>query len=467
MLAALLAAFVFLLALPAAVRAQERATESFLRQQRLIDDQLRQDRAAIAPLDARVDWEWGGWIDYYYFNFDDGLQSSRVYHRPGAAFWSRLSLEDGAHQFFARVRLNYNYFHEGDEFDRQQDWVGPNFDRAFYQLDLARALRAGGDGRFNLTARIGRQEVLFGTGYVLDLPMDAVTLDARLDKLRLTTLVAKTIGSTPNIDRSDPVNSHSNRLFLGAQLTYEGFERHQPFAYALWNNDRTDERPVNPLQEYSYDTAYFGFGSRGALTRGLSYWAEAAYENGKSWGDGDFFGDRDDVSAWALDAGIEQLWDGPYRPRASFEYMFASGDNDRVFSPTSAAGGNRGDSDDHSFVGFGYRDTGIALAPGLSNIHVWRAGAAFTPLPTVEPLRDFELGTNWFLYHKNQSRGAITDTTADMFHGYVGWEMDYFLNWRLSSDLSWTIRWGVFFPGDAFSDRDTRNFLLTGVTWSF
>jgi len=45
-------------------------------------------------------------------------------------------------------------------------------------------------------------------------------------------------------------------------------------------------------------------------------------------------------------------------------------------------GGNtRGD--DTSFVGFGYRDTGLSFAPRLSNIHVWRLGASFIPFEEI------------------------------------------------------------------------------------
>lgn len=446
--------------------AQERGpTESFLRQQRALDQQIRQELRSAAPLDAFVDWEWGGWVDYYVFHFDDGVQSSRVYQRPGTSFWSRLSLDDGAHQFFARVRLNYNYFNPGDEFDRQQDWVGPNFDRAWYEIDAARAFHLD-SAAYNVRARIGRQEVAFGTGYALDLPMDAVVVETRLKDFRLTGLVARTIASTPNIDRSPVVDSHSNRLFLGAQAAYDGWQNHQPFIYALWNNDRTDERPQDYFQEYDYDTAYFGAGSRGSIVHNLNYWAEAVWESGRSYGDGMFLR-RDSVRAWGWDVGLEYRWDSPRRPRVALEYMFASGDKDRLFNATGAQGGNRFDGVDHGFAGFGYRDTGISAAPALSNLHIWRAGASFTPLPESEFLRDLELGTNWFLYHKHQAAGAISDTTADMFRGFVGWEMDYFVNWRLASDIAWTMRWGLFFPGDAFSDRDTRQFLMTGITWSY
>ena len=113
------------------------------------------------------------------------------------------------------------------------------------------------------------------------------------------------------------------------------------------------------------------------------------------------------------------------------------------------------------------RDTGIALAPTVSNLHIWRVGGALAPLEKWEFLRDFEIGTNWFLYHKNAAHGAISDPLADEFNGYVGWEMDYFINWRLSSDLAWTMRYGTFYPGSAYTDRDTRHFLFTGITWSF
>ena len=136
------------------------------------------------------------------------------------------------------------------------------------------------------------------------------------------------------------------------------------------------------------------------------------------------------------DAGVEKLFDCPMRPRIAGEYMFGSGDGNRRYTPTGAKGGNRGNARDASFAGFGLRDTGISLAPQISNLHIWKLS-------------------------------AISDPTADMFNGYVGAEMDYFVNWRLSSDLSWTVRWGTFFPGGAYSDQYPRHFIFTGLTWSF
>jgi hypothetical protein len=445
----------------------DQGAQRFLQQQRLLDDQLRQKRQEVAPLQAVFDFQWGGWLSYNYFNFGDGVQGSRVSHRPELAVWTRMVADGGAHELFARMRLNYYYFRPGDEYERQEDWVGPEFDQLWYQIDVGKALRlTQPTDPLQLKVRVGRQTVQFGTGYALDLPMDAVLLDAKLHDVRVLGLIGKSIRNFPNIERDAPVHSHMDRMFYGVQLAYEGWQRHVPFVYALWNDDRTEERPKYWFQDFSYDSFYLGFGSRGAIVHNLNYWAEGVYESGHDFGDGEFI-HKDYIEAFGWDLGIEKLFDVPTRPRVSAEYMFASGDAGRMFSPTNAIGGNRGDHKDSGFNGFGFRDAGMALAPALSNLHVWRVGGALAPLERFEFFRDLELGTNWFLYYKNQARGAISDPLADEFNGYVGWAMDYFINWRLSSDLAWTLRWGEFFPGAAYTDQGWRHFLFTGVTWSF
>ncbi|TWT41210.1 hypothetical protein RAS1_39040 [Phycisphaerae bacterium RAS1] len=455
---------------------------SFLTQQRIADDEKNRERQRIAPVESLLDWQWGGWLDYYLFHFSDGEQGQRVLQRPSGALWTRLSIDNGAHEFFARVRMRYDYYDFGDEGPREEsylgyefgkrtgrrrDWVGPNFDRAWYQIDVGRAFRwTDPSDPAQLKLRIGRQNVQFGTGYVLDMPMDAVLLDGTLYDFNIVGLFGRSIASFPNIDRSRPVDSHSNRRFYGVQVAYDAIQHHRPFVYALWNDDKIDERPADPYQSYSYDSFYFGGGARGELAHNLNYWFEATYESGHNYGDGMIFR-QDYIDAWGLNAGLEYLWDLPTRPRAAFEYMFASGDGDRLSSPTNALGGNRNGREDNSFVGFGFRDTGISLAPTLSNLHVWKASGSLAPFEKVELLRDMELGANFFLYNKHHARAAISDPLADQMEGFVGWEMDYFVNWRLASDLSWTLRWGSFFPGDAYEDKDYRHFLFTGLTWSF
>ena len=64
----------------------------FLQQQRLADERLHEERTKQAPLQSLLDWQWGGWIDYYEFNYNDGVQKSRAVHRPSLAIWTRATM---------------------------------------------------------------------------------------------------------------------------------------------------------------------------------------------------------------------------------------------------------------------------------------------------------------------------------------------------------------------------------------
>ena len=51
---------------------------------------------------------------------------------------------------------------------------------------------------------------------------------------------------------------------------------------------------------------------------------------------------------------------------------------------------------------------------------------------------------------------------------YLGAEADLFINWQVSSDVAFTLRYGCFFPGQGVqTDHDERHFLFTGLTYAF
>ncbi|MEK7732025.1 MAG: alginate export family protein, partial [Planctomycetota bacterium] len=281
----------------------------------------------------------------------------------------------------------------------------------------------------------------------------------------LTTLAGKTVGSSQDFDLTRTA-TRTRRNFLGAQLKYLRPERHEPFIYALWQRDNNHEDLFPPFQDFDYDSFYAGFGATGELTQSVRYETEWVYETGKSYGHRRFLR-RNEIEAWALRAELEYLFRGDHKARASVEYLLGSGDPDRFASPTNTIGGNLGDFADNSFIGFGFRDTGLSFAPRYANLHMWRAGGSFYPWPANQRFRRLELGTDWYLYHKHHASAAVSDPTASVGSGYLGWEMDYYLNWRVTSDLAWTARLGAFFPGDAFHDTSARTFFLIGVTWSF
>jgi hypothetical protein len=457
--------------IPASVSLGQRTGESdvFLLRQRAIEEQNRANLDRALPGTQKFLFDWGGWFDWYLYLYDDGIDSSRTLRTYDLRLWAALSADDGIHEGYARMRLGIEDWNTGDSYSgRDNDFIGPNLERGWYQFDVSRALKKYGNTElpFSLKVKGGRDFVVAGTGYAISLPLDHVQVQTEYLKFETTFVYGRTPSSTPNIDRSRPVAGESNRRFWIIEERFKGFQNHEPFFYIAWNSDHTREDPLDLLQNYQYDSRYIGWGSVGELAPRLRYSTEWVIERGRSYGDRRFL-HRDEIKAWAFDAELEYMFDHRTQPRVSLEYMFASGDKDRLESPTDARGGNRGDHVDNSFVGFGFRDTGLSLAPRLSNVHIWRAGAAFLPLPDVEAFKKLELGTDWFLFHKHRSAAAISDPTADRDSGYLGWEMDYYANYRMTSDLSWTVRFGTFFPGDSFSDRTTRTFLLTGVTWSF
>lgn len=443
----------------------------FLQQQRAIEEQVRQDLNQELPADQRFDLDYGGWYSFYLFNWDDSIRE-RTFRQHDLRLWSSLSLDQGTHQFYARLKMQWHDFNHGDSpTGDENDFVGANLDRGFYQFSLRQALQAYSHQRsdYDLKVKVGRDFIDFGTGFALSHPLDQVLITAENAKVEVQGLVAKSISSTANIDTSRPSRGDSDRIFWGTQVKYKGFQKHEPFAYFFSQDDRQGEPWYSVLRNYRYDSWYVGLGSRGELLRNLRYHNEWVIEGGRSYIDRRSLlqeNRRAAIQAWAVDAGLTYLFQRPMRPTISGDYMFASGDSHRPGSPTNVLGGNRR-GDDTSFSGFGYRDTGLAFAPRLSNIHIWRLGGSFLPLESIRGLEKLELGTDWFMYARNRSGSAVSDPTADTKAGFLGWEMDYFVNWRITSDLSWTARYGSFFPTHAFSNETCRTFFLTGVTYSF
>lgn len=439
-----------------------------MNQQRETQEDLRRELDEQLPATQDIDFDFGGSYSFHLFIYDDGINSSRTFRRNDLRLWTRLAFDKGAHTIYARTRLSFLDFNTGDSFNgRDNDWEGPNLERGYYQFDLRNAMRAysGRHVDYNLTLKIGRDLASFGTGYVLSTPLDQVWVRGEHHDVAITGLIGRTVGSSYDLDSLRTVK-RTRRAFFGVEVRYLGFERHEPFAYVLWQRDHNHDAFQTPLQEFDYDSFYVGLGAEGELTTNLRYSTEWVYESGHSYGNRRFL-HKDVIRAWAFDAELEYLFDTKGHPRASLEYMFASGDEDRLGSPTNAIGGNRYDRTDRGFNGFGWRDTGLSFAPTLSNIHIWRAGASFFPFEDSKLFRRLELGTDWFLYYKNHHTAAVSDFTADQASGYLGWEMDYFANWDITPDLAWTTRYGVFFPGRAFSDQTTRTFFLVGMTWRF
>ncbi len=441
--------------------------QSYIQQQRQIEEQIRQQLGEYLPPSQTWQMDAGGWQSFYLFDYDDSLKH-RTERRWDNRLWAAGTGDWGTHQFYARLKMTYTDWNHGDAYDgNEDDFDGADADRLWYQFDLGQAAKTYGKTTlpFGMQTKVGRQYVTFGTGYALSLPMDAVVLTTQVEKVEVRGLLGKTIKGMADIVDGSRVDSGSmDRHLMGVETRYRG-QKHSPFAYIFWNMDENPQSFWNGPQGYGYDSVYSGIGSQGQLARYLRYSTEVVYEGGKSYGNNVLSG-RDPINALGFDALLGYLLPNRFQPNFDAEYMFASGDGDRRGSPIDAVGGNTSGVDS-SFVGFGYRDTGLAFAPRLSNLHTWRTGASFLPFTNRGWLRRFRAGTDWFLYAKNKATGAVSDFTVDRSSNYVGWEMDYYINWQITQDLTATARYGTFFPGDAISNDETRTFFLFGMTYSF
>jgi hypothetical protein len=441
---------------------------------RVYEEQLRVKLDQQVPEAREVAVDAGGWLSVALFKYDDvALRKFRTLRQYELRAWAHANIQ-GVHQFYVRALGAYDDWNSGSqpEGDDENDCRDVEIERAWYQFDLGQLLRnqTGKQPPVGLRIKVGRAFAEIGTALVLSMPLDMIQFDLSVGNLEVMALLGKTIAEHPNsIDESDAVYDHQRRCFWGIQAAYTGFSHHRPFAYFLSQDDHTKPDPWDVEQGYDYSSRYIGVGCQGTLlTPNLHYMVEVVGELGQTYSEGVAQGQgRDRICAMAATARLEYYFQARTQPRVEVEYMYGSGDSDRRLSTNSTVGGNLAGTKDYAFNAFGFRDTGIAFAPRISNIHIYKVGASFFPFEDIELLRRMEVGTKAFFYHKADQSGPVSDTTATNPARWLGWEWDVYCDWRLTSDLTWTVRYGMFQPGEAFEDEGCRHFLYTAITYSF
>jgi len=438
------------------------------------NEELRTKLDKQIPGSQEKSFDAGGWFTFAIFNYDDPVAARhRMLRRYQLRGWASLNLQ-GVHRAYFRGLLNLEDWNTGDNpvTGRGNDEFHERVERAWYQFDLGKMLRnqSGQAPPVDFRMKAGRQFVRIGTALTLSMPLDAIKFNVDAGDWEFKAFLGKTVMYMHNIDQSDPVAYHHNRCMFGVEVAYRGLSDHRPFVYYLDNKDHTSKAEPDPDQSYDYTSRYVGIGSEGTLLLpDLRYRIEMVGEWGKTFSEGVTSG-RDRICAFGMDAALAYFFrKTPTRPKIMFEYLYGSGDGNRRLSSSSTLGGNRAGTQDHAFNAFGFRDTGVALAPRISNLHIYIFGVSFFPLESCKFLRNLEVGSKVFFYHKSEASGAISDLSAINGARWVGWEWDLFCNWRITSDLAWTLRYGAFQPGSAYNggDKTCRQFLYTGMVYSF
>lgn len=436
-------------------------------------ERLRADMAL--GLGERSVLDFGGYAAFSYVHLNDSTGNSRRLAQPEVTLYGR-SVIDGAHTFFARARFQYQAFSQGDSFDgRGDDWTEPFLDRYWYEFDMRRA-SAAYEGRSiagNINLRVGRQFIDWGQGLVVSENMYAIRPTFEVGRFTFEGLAGVTPGdqSVTDFDASwRGYDDDVTRGFFGGRLIYTTPGLTEFYTYVIrqvdYNDDREAQIGLLTDVSFEYNSTYLGFGSTGSFTPDLVYLGEFVYEFGESQSDPLRGAQVDtDIGAWAARGQLTYVVRDTWQSRVEFETIFASGDADRL-TTSDTVGGNQAGTTDKAFNSMGFVNTGLAFSPSLSNIMTYRLGASTYPFTSIDGFQQFQVGVDFFALNKMDPRAPIDEPTSD--DRFLGFETDLYANYRITSDLAVTARYGVFFPSAAIeSEKDTRHFVFLGVTLSF
>jgi len=446
--------------------AQVRPQEVFQRQQ-FFDRQIWSRLEQQMPAEQKALVEWGGFYIPSYTFYDDIDGGHAHLTRQDTRLWTQIQL-DSVHRIFARMRLDYQDYAAGDaQGFNQHDLIGPNLEIGYYELDLTAAARKYWDAEWpvRITGRGGRQYIEVGRGIALGMILDAGLFEIETADWMFTGFAGRKVESEDNIDLSAPGYSRSRRTFYGGEFAWTGLDSHEPYTFFVIQRDWSEEKPRVAGQDWRYDSEYYGVGSRGSLAPRVRYELENVWQFGESYAHLQT-NDPEPIRAYAFDAQVDWYPDHRLKPVLTGEYAYASGDGDRQRATTAFLGNTAGSEDD-AFQGFGYVNSGLALGARFTNLQFVRVGGQVTPYEKKADAGRVDVGMDYYWLFKADADGPISDFRANDTSGDVGQEVDIFMEWRIFSDLSWTIRYGRFFPGQAYGDRQPRDFLYTGLNISF
>ncbi|HEX3357731.1 MAG TPA: hypothetical protein VHS31_12240 [Tepidisphaeraceae bacterium] len=448
--------------------------------------QIRQETLIRAndsiPVDQRVTLDYGGYVSFGYLSLDDNNNQNHGLRQTEVVGFARANF-DGAHEFFLRYRTGYRDFNQGDSFTgRGSEPIDGDLDAAYYKFDLARFDEAykgkSLPNNNDLVIKGGRDLVYWGNGLTLSEVIDGGMVDATLGDLTLSFIAGVTPTRTVDFDASRPgFDFNTKRGFYGGMATLKVGQQ-KPFVYGLvqrdYNKDDISEA-AGITTKFDYNSWYIGVGSSGPISDRLLYGLEAVYEGGRSISNSftteggtlptQIDQTHDVIEAWAGDFRLDYLLADLHRTRLGAEVILASGDNDRTNTTTTFAG-NKPGTKDNAFNGFGLLNTGLAFAPTVSNMLAFRIGGSTFPLDFSPSARRVQFGTDIFLFNKLDRDAAIDEVSTT--GRFLGWEPDVYMNWQITSDVTFAARYGIFFPDSSTLVTDqARQFLFVNVTYSF
>jgi len=432
------------------------------------------------PPDQRLLLDYGGYFSPQCYSIDDTNNDNHGLREYQIVGYVRLNF-DGANEIFMRGSVAYNDYNAGDSFDGfGSRLIDPDFDRAYYRFDLQRYMAAYGGKLINYDINFegGRDLVYWGNGLAMGEVIDGVTPSFSYGPLTLATVAGVTPLRTVDIQPDRPAfDFNTTRGFFGAMLTVNLGSQH-PYVYGLvqrdWNTQNVSDAD-GIVTRYAYNSDYIGAGSTGSISDHIQYGVEGVFECGNTLSNSAALSGfqlvqipqtRNNINAYAADLKIDYVPQDIHNSRLSVEGIVASGDPDRGLTNTTF-NGNAPNTPDNAFNAFGLVSTGLAFGAPVSNLAILRVGASCFPFSQGNQyLQRLQVGMDVYWFNKCQSDAPIDESTNSAT--YLGWEPDLYANWQVVSDLTLTLRYGVFNPNlKAFGNDKARQFLYTGAVIAF
>lgn len=459
------------------------STKQLEKQMRQYDEAWRVEVPADAEISERLLLDYGASVRAGLQSIDDAGSESHILRQYDGRVWLRADL-DGVHRFFGRLKLDYQDWNSGDDFDGQGDSLRmPIDERWWYEFNL-RGLKQATEGEtppWNVDLKAGKQFVQFGSGLALSSALIAGQLEVEEYGAALDLLYGVTpVNDVVDFDVSRPsFDTHTQRTFYGAQLELRGGSC-VPYVYGLVQRDHNDRDfsfyGANGLlfpTNFHYNSEYFGAGLHGSLDPSFAYQSEFSLESGRALSspigaNGSPVNQTEEhIHAWAAEAELAWLAHDLGQTRCELEAIVGSGDDDRLDS-ADTFGGNLTGTSDRAYNSLGFAQTGLAVTPDPSNLITTRLGTATSPFATRGDLfARMRLLVDLYAFVKLDPQAPLS--VPSDHHRYAGTELDLGVDWPLLSDVTMNLRAGFFLPGNAMpaGEDGVRKFLYGSLTYVF
>ncbi len=354
-----------------------------------------------------------------------------------------------------------------------------------------------------LRLRIGRQELLFGKGWLIGdnsnhpefscLSFDAVRLSYAPRHFEFDAFWSKLV------ERS-PIKSNGDTDFSGIYARYHPIESISIDAYWFWVRDAAERHDINSgillgwIESWrglnTYGTSHLhtlGLRMYGAVNR-FDYDVEAAFQLGDASAVGFLFkpfnyGDnRAKYNSWAVDLDVGYRFDILWQPRINFGAGYFYGEDNRGISfrdwinpflafqrPKSSISFNRLFSNTvHSYF--------LDEMGELSNFWTVRTGISAFPLESVEAgmnLAWFGVVDRFEMPRHIRVQGLRVPILPPLSfltqaaRSDIGWELGLWAKYHYSEDLVFKMGWTRLFTGGALHDgnfNDLNGLVFNGGT---